>query len=712
MIPIQPFESNPELTSSPTALALTPHAARKARFFDVNVFDSADQGSTFIESILESSTEYSIIGKDLDGKIQLWNEGARRNYGYEPEEVLGRINSSVLHTPEDVVAGRHLLMLSRAMDTGKWEGNIVRLRKNGERFNEHVVITPRRDTSHQPIGYLLISKDITADLQADQKIETLEQQARNLARTVESVRQKTLMQSNERIEALEQKARDMAWFVETTRQQTLLQSDKKIEALEQKARDLADFVETLQHQTRVQSEIEIEALGQKARDLALFVENARKETRLQSETEIAALGQKARDLAISVESVREKTLLQSDNEIATLGQKARDLALFVEGVRKETRLQSESEIASLGQKARDLAVSVETVREKTMLQSDSEIASLGQQARDLAVSVETVREKTLQESDSEIATLGQQARDLAVTVETEREETLLQSDTEIETLKRQARNLALSVEKSRIETLLASDKVTRKLNEELEQRVLERTGQLEAANKELEAFSYSVSHDLRAPLRAIDGFSRIVMEEHAALLPKEGKAYLKLVRDNTKQMAQLVDDLLAFSRLSRLALTRQTIDPARMVRRCLQELQAEQTGRQIEIRVGEMPSCQGDPTLLKQVWTNLLSNALKYTRKCDVARIEIGCRTQPRTEASGACVDSENVFFIKDNGAGFDMKYAHKLFGVFQRLHRAADYDGTGVGLAIVQRIIHRHGGRVWGEAQVNQGATFSFTLE
>ena len=149
-----------------------------------------------------------------------------------------------------------------------------------------------------------------------------------------------------------------------------------------------------------------------------------------------------------------------------------------------------------------------------------------------------------------------------------------------------------------------------------------------------------------------------------------------------------------------------------MVRRCLNELQSEQSGRQIEIVEGELPSCQGDPTLLKQVWTNLISNALKYTRKREIARIEIGCRTQPRTEASGACVATEHVYFIKDNGAGFDMKYAHKLFGVFQRLHRAADYDGTGVGLAIVQRIIHRHGGRVWGEAQPNQGATFSFTLE
>jgi len=225
--------------------------------------------------------------------------------------------------------------------------------------------------------------------------------------------------------------------------------------------------------------------------------------------------------------------------------------------------------------------------------------------------------------------------------------------------------------------------------------------ELEAANKELEAFSYSVSHDLRAPLRAIDGFSRILMEDHAPQLAPEALRYLQLVRDNTKQMGNLVDDLLAFSRLSRQPLRKQSVKTTALIRQVLDEIRAETDGRQVEFKVAEMSECQADPNLLKQVWINLLSNALKYTRKREAARIEIGWKKE----------NDEQVFFVKDNGVGFDMKYTHKLFGIFQRLHRSEDYEGTGVGLAIVQRIVHRHGGRVWAEAQVDNGATFYFSL-
>ncbi len=225
---------------------------------------------------------------------------------------------------------------------------------------------------------------------------------------------------------------------------------------------------------------------------------------------------------------------------------------------------------------------------------------------------------------------------------------------------------------------------------------------LETANKELESFSYSVSHDLRAPLRAMDGFSRAVLEDYGPQLPEEGRRHLQIIRSNTQKMGELIDDLLTFSRLSRAPLNKLKIDPRMLVQSALNELVSQREGRQIDLRIESLPECEGDPALLKQVWVNLLSNALKYSRKRETAVIEIGCTTE----------DGIHAYFVRDNGAGFDMRYAHKLFGVFQRLHRAEDYEGTGVGLAIVQRVIHRHGGRVWAESVVDQGSTFHFTLE
>jgi len=241
----------------------------------------------------------------------------------------------------------------------------------------------------------------------------------------------------------------------------------------------------------------------------------------------------------------------------------------------------------------------------------------------------------------------------------------------------------------------------RDLNMELEHRVHERTAQLESANRELEAFSYSVSHDLRAPLRAMDGFSTAVIEDFGTLLPADGLRMLQTIGKSAQQMGELIDDLLTFSRLSRQALQKQAVSTDKMVAGVLDELGAPWPGRKVDISIGSLPSCEADPKLLKQVWLNLLSNALKYTGKRDTAMVEIGCRRDA----------SRNVYFVRDNGTGFDMRYASKLFGVFQRLHHPEDFDGTGVGLAIVQRIVHRHGGRVWAEAELDQGSTFSFTL-
>ena len=242
----------------------------------------------------------------------------------------------------------------------------------------------------------------------------------------------------------------------------------------------------------------------------------------------------------------------------------------------------------------------------------------------------------------------------------------------------------------------------RQLNSDLELRVNERTAQLKDANLELESFSYSVSHDLRTPLRAIDGYSQVVLTKFGPQLPEDGRRYLQTIRAGAQKMGALIDDLLAFARLNRQEMSKRSFDTGLLVRTALGELGYPWSDRKIEVRIGELAASSGDPALLKQVWLNLLSNALKYTRKQEAAVVEIGC----------LATNGVDTFFVRDNGTGFDMRYADKLFGVFQRFHRAEDYEGTGVGLAIVQRIVHRHGGRVWADAAVDRGATLYFTLE
>jgi PAS domain S-box-containing protein len=245
---------------------------------------------------------------------------------------------------------------------------------------------------------------------------------------------------------------------------------------------------------------------------------------------------------------------------------------------------------------------------------------------------------------------------------------------------------------------IARDQEISRLNQELQHRVSELT----TLNRELEAYNYSVAHDLRAPLRHIDGFSKILLEEHGASLPDDARRCASRISEGARRMGQMVDELLDLSRASRCELSKQATALSSLVAQVLEELGPEVQDRKIEWRIGDLPFVECDPTLMRQVFANLLGNAVKFTRHRKPAVIEVGQATS----------EEQTVLFVRDNGVGFNMKYADKLFGVFQRLHRLEDFEGTGIGLVTVQRIIHKHGGRIWAEAELEKGATFNFTLE
>jgi PAS domain S-box-containing protein len=632
---------------------------------------------------VEGAQDYAIFMLDPHGRVVTWNAGAERIKRYRADEIIGQ-HFSCFYTDEAIKRGWPDLELARAAAEGRFEDEGWRVRKDGTEFWANVIFTPFRDEAGNLEGFLKVTRDLTEQKRAEDAICKLNEELE------ERVRQRTA-ELSETTESLQQSEGRLRLFVEYA-PAAVAMFDREMRYLVVSRRWIADYYLG-----------DRPIIGHSHYEVFPGLPERWKEIH-------------RRCLAGAVERCDDDRFLRSDGREEWLRWEIHPWhddhgeigGIFVFSEVITARKQAEQKFRLAVESAANGVLMINAEGRIDLINAQTE--KLFGYARDelLGQEVELLVPTRFQERHREYRH-GFFASPAARPLGTGRD--LYGQRKDGSEFPAEIGLMPIETEEGRLVLVAIVDITERKRAQEeirkfgaiLEQRVAERTALLEAANKELEAFSYSVSHDLRAPLRAIDGFSRIVMEDYASALPEEAKTYLQDVRANTQRMGELVDDLLAFSRLSRQPVKKECLETDRIVKQCLEELQSQQNGRRVEIRVGELPTCQADPSLLKQVWFNLISNAFKYTGKRQTATIEIGCR-------AGA-EPSESVYFIKDNGVGFDMRYAHKLFGVFQRLHRIEDYEGTGVGLAIVQRIIHRHGGRIWTEAAPDQGATFFFTL-
>jgi PAS domain S-box-containing protein len=686
---------------------------------------------TYFRLLVEAVQDYAIFGLEADGTVVSWNAGAERITGYRTEEIVGQ-SVARLYTAAEGATGQLARHLGTAAAAERCEDEGWRVRKDGSRFWAHVVMTALRDDTGQLLGFVTVMRDLTDRKTTEEALQKAVIDTMHHAAQLRGLSEAALaINSALSVDEVLQLTAEQARLIIGAHQAVASLTIDDDGAPTASAVSLSDKYAAWRGG-------DVPAAGP---DLCALVCRDNRPMRLtQEELEahpswqgagqaqdrcppprgwLAAplVGRNGRNMGVlQLSDKYEGEFTENDESILVqLAQMAsvclENVRLFREVQQAEERLRRQLQFTksitdSLGEGVyavdRSERVTFVNPAAQAML-GWTEAELLGQSSHDIMMPRRANgMPVSIDECALRSAVRGEVHLRRGEAVFTRKDGMVFPVAYASSSIEIDGEVVGAVVAFHDITERKHAEDEIRRLNAELEQRVIERTAQLEATNRELETFSYSVSHDLRAPLRSIDGFSQALLEDYAERLDSEGKDYLQRIRGATQRMAELIDALLGLSRVMRTELQRDTLDLSHMARAIAAELQRQEPERRVEWRIADGLRAYGDARLLQVVLENLLGNAWKFTAKAPVARIEVG---------RGMQEDGGEVFFVSDNGAGFDMAYANKLFGAFQRLHRASEFPGTGIGLATVQRIIHRHGGRVWAQSRVNAGATFYFTL-
>ena len=640
--------------------------------------------------LLNAIEGYAVYMIDQEGYVVTWNDGAARIKGYNAEDAVGK-HFSVFYTPDQLAQDIPGRALQEAIATGRYEQKGERMRKDGSRFWAHVVILPMYDAAGKLRGFSKVLHDITEQKRAAEALADSEQRFQTLANSIPQ------------LVWMAEPGGDVFWynqrwyeFTGTTFEQMQGWGWHSVHHPEVLPAVLEQWTGAIKAARPFEMEFPLRGADGQFRTFLTRVAPLKD-----------ANGQLLRWFGTNTDiSERKQAEEVLAAQAAELARRADEVKRSQEALEGQT-LMLRSVLDAIGEGL----VATDSVG-KFIVWNPAAERILGKGAANIPPA-EWSKHYGLYRTDThtplplEMTPLFRALHGDSITTEIFIWHDELKRGTWMEArgapLRDKDRRIAGGVVALRDITQRRIDELEiRKLNNELERRVLARTAQLQEANKELESFTYSVAHDLRAPLRHIAGYSGALMEDYAAAFDTEASRYLQGIQDGTQKMGELVDELLALAQVVRKPPSMQLASLNLLVREVLTILQSEVGGRQVEWKIADLPSVECDPILLKQVWQNLISNAIKYSRTRARALIEIGQSLE----------NGEPVLFVRDNGVGFNMKYAHKLFGVFQRLHKAEEFEGTGVGLATVQRIIKKHEGRVWAVAEPDKGATFYFTLE